>query len=184
VPLFAVYRDQATEITCVDWANSDHDTSHVDIEADLNLPIPIAADQFDTVLFTDVLEHIATPERLLCETRRILRIGGHLIGSVPFLYRLHEEPHDHYRYTLHTLRRMALANGFAIDVLEPYGCGTDVLFDVLGKLLEPLHWRIGPLVANWTQTLGLRIRRSAVGRKCNTNQERMPLGYVFVFSAI
>lgn len=183
-PLFAQYRDLVTEVVCVDWVNSAHDSSHVDIAADLNLPIPIDADRFDTVLLTDVLEHIAAPEDLLGETRRVLRTGGYLIGSVPFLYRLHEEPHDHYRYTIHALRRLATKHGFAIDTLEPYGVGTDVLFDVLGKLIEPLHWRIGPRLAGWTQMLGLLVRKSAIGRQCNEHSQNMPLGYVFVFHAI
>jgi SAM-dependent methyltransferase len=183
VPLFDQYRKRITEVICVDWVNSNHDISHVDVEADLNMPIPIDSNQFDTVLLTDVLEHIAAPEALLNETRRLLRNGGCLIGSVPFLYRLHEEPHDHYRYTIHTLRRLAAQHKFAIEVLEPYGHGTDVLFDVLGKLVEPLHWRIGPRLASWIQNLGLLVRKSTFGRKCNKHNQNMPLGYVFVLRA-
>lgn len=183
VPLYEKYRSKCTEIVCIDWGNSPHDISHIDIEADLNLPIPIESKYFDSILFTDVLEHIAEPEKLLSEARRMLRDGGVLIGTVPFLYRLHEEPHDYCRYTIHKLQRLALLSNFTVDFLEPYGQGTDVLFDVLGKIIQPLHWRFGPLLANWTQKFGLIFRSSVFGVKCNKYNKNMPLGYAFVFRA-
>lgn len=184
VPLFAQYNSLVDQITCVDWTNSAHGNNYVDIVADLNAPIPIDSAFCDTVLLTDVLEHIAEPGALLAEIFRMLRVDGVLIGSVPFLYRLHEEPHDHYRYTIHALRRLAEMSGFAVEVLEPYGAGTDVLFDILGKLLQPLHWRFGPKLASWSQILGIKIRRTAYCRKINGYNQSMPLGYVFVFKKV
>lgn len=184
VPLFAQYRQQVTEVMCVDWANSSHDISHLDIATDLNEKLPIETANFETVILTDVLEHIAQPEQLLSEIRRVLRTGGHLVGTVPFLYRLHEEPHDYYRYTIHALESLAVKHGFHIEVLEPYGAGTDVFFDVLGKLLHTtVHWRFGPRLTSWTQTLGILIRNSAIGRTINERSQFMPIGYVFVFRA-
>ena len=40
VPLYGVYKDLVTEVTCVDWGNSLHQTNHLDREADLTQPIP------------------------------------------------------------------------------------------------------------------------------------------------
>lgn len=183
-PLYMIYKSIATEITCVDWSNTSHGMSHLDIEADLNENLPLASNRYDTVLLTDVMEHIHAPEHLIKEIKRILCTNGRLIGTVPFSYRLHEEPHDYYRYTIYTLQRMAENNGFAIEILEAYGSGTDVLFDVLGKILVTVHWRFGPYLANWSQSLGWWIRNSDFGRKLNKKHHTMPVGYVFVLRAI
>lgn len=184
VPLFAQYRQNTTEIMCVDWSSSSHNIDHIDIEADLNAPLPFEPERFDTIVLSDVLEHITAPEALLGETRRVLCDGGILIGTVPFLYRLHEEPNDHYRYTIHSLRRLAVKHGFAIEVLEAYGAGTDVLFDVLGKLFMNMHWRFGSRLAGLAQAMGLKIRNTVFGRKLNAGNQSMPLGYVFVYRAV
>lgn len=47
-------------------------------------PMPFEDDCFDVVVFTEVLEHIfAPPSDILKEVRRIMRVGGKLILSVP-----------------------------------------------------------------------------------------------------
>ena len=184
VPLYLAYRSLVTSITCVDWVNSDHRLDHIDTAADLNEPLPLNSGDFETVVLTDVLEHIAQPEALLGEIRRVLSPGGMLLGSVPFLYRLHEEPHDHYRYTLHALTRLARRSGFAVELLDPYGAGTDVLFDVLGKLAQSSHWRFGDGWAARIQQLGLWARGTSLGRRINARHQSMPIGYVLAFRAI
>ena len=54
---------------------------------------------FDAVLFTQVLEHVPEPARVLAELHRILRPGGTLYLTAPLVWELHELPHDYYRYT-------------------------------------------------------------------------------------
>lgn len=48
-------------------------------------PIPVIDESFDAVIFTEVLEHIATrdPVQVLRELRRVLRPGGLMIFSTP-----------------------------------------------------------------------------------------------------
>lgn len=181
VPLYETYRPQVDSICCVDWAHSGHSLLHIDLAADLNQPTSLASAAFDSVVLTDVLEHVEQPEKLLAEIARLLSTGGVLIGSVPFLYRLHEEPHDHHRFTRHALHRMAVAQGFRVEQIEAYGWGSDVLFDILGKLALTLHWRIGGHLSAWIQRIGLSLRRSAFGRRFNSKHQNMPLGYLFVF---
>jgi len=182
VPLYGLYRTKAEEVTCVDWDNSTHDLRHVDLTANLNRQLELPSAAFDTVVLTDVLEHIAEPRILIAEIRRILRPGGMLIGTVPFLYRLHEEPHDYYRYTRHSLEAMATDAGLSVEMLEAYGQGTDVLFDILAKIMVSAHWRWGETWASWAHRLGLSIRGTNFGRHLNRNQASLPLGYVFAFS--
>src|SRR5712692_5772874 len=68
--------------------------------------IPFDEESFDTVLSIQVLEHTPTPQELLNEMSRVLRRDGVLILSAPFSFRLHEEPHDYFRYSPHGLRVM------------------------------------------------------------------------------
>ena len=42
VPLFASYRDFATQVTTLDWAGSRHPSPHVDVLHDLRRPLPFA----------------------------------------------------------------------------------------------------------------------------------------------
>jgi SAM-dependent methyltransferase len=46
-----------------------------------------------------VLEHVPEPSKGVSEIYRILKPVGTLLLSAPHLSRLHEEPHDFYRYT-------------------------------------------------------------------------------------
>ena len=69
--------------------------------------MPMFADaSFDAVFMMEVLEHVTEPQQALSEIRRILKPGGRLILSVPFIFPLHDEPHDYYRYTKYGLAYM------------------------------------------------------------------------------
>ncbi|MBS0461925.1 MAG: class I SAM-dependent methyltransferase [Proteobacteria bacterium] len=74
--------------------------------------LPFLDDSFDSVLLLEVLEHVAQPGAVLTEIRRVLKPGGVLLLSMPFLYPLHDAPHDYQRYTApglaHTLDQAGL----------------------------------------------------------------------------
>jgi SAM-dependent methyltransferase len=73
---------------------------------DAEAMVGIANDVYDTVFCFEVLEHLPHPQRAVAEMFRVLKPGGVLLVSVPHLSRLHEEPHDYFRYTTYGLRRM------------------------------------------------------------------------------
>ncbi len=88
-----------------------HHVVEGDIEA---MPFPDGS--FDTILCTEVLEHVPAPETALREFNRVLRPGGVLIGSVParsLIWKLrflsstcpHSEPF-HNEYLPHEVRAM------------------------------------------------------------------------------
>lgn len=105
VPLYGTYKERVSSITCVDWANSEHRNIHIDKEANLTQPPDFPDCSFETVILSDVLEHIPVPLDLCREIARILSPGGKLLMNVLFYYWLHEAPFDFYRYTEHALRR-------------------------------------------------------------------------------
>ena len=77
--------------------------------------------QFDTVLCTQVLEHVFDHDKMMKEIFRVMKPGGHVILTVPFAWELHEEPYDFFRYTKHALKQLFENTGFEIDYIKPNG---------------------------------------------------------------
>ncbi len=75
---------------------------------------PVADATFDGVLCSEVLEHVFTPEVFLGEIHRVLRPGGHLLLTVPFVWDEHEQPHDFARYSSFGLRALLGRAGFEV----------------------------------------------------------------------
>lgn len=75
---------------------------------------PFPDGEFDACLATQVLEHVFTPDAFLEEIRRILKPGGLLLLTVPFVWDEHEQPHDFARYSSFGLRHLLEQHGFAI----------------------------------------------------------------------
>jgi SAM-dependent methyltransferase len=67
---------------------------------------------FDTVLCTEVLEHIPDPAAFLARAHRCLRPEGRLVLTVPFAARWHFIPHDYWRFTPAGLRLLLTDAGF------------------------------------------------------------------------
>jgi SAM-dependent methyltransferase len=76
--------------------------------------LPFEDASYDTVLITQVIEHVADHRALLAEGSRVLREGGTLILSGPLYWPLHEEPFDFFRFTEHGLRFLLEGAGFVV----------------------------------------------------------------------
>ncbi|MBF4983624.1 class I SAM-dependent methyltransferase [Nonlabens mediterrranea] len=76
------------------------------------IKMPMENNQFDCAIATEVLEHCFEPQLVLNEAIRVLKPGGVLLFTVPFLWNLHETPHDHYRYTPFSLNKHLENSGF------------------------------------------------------------------------
>jgi SAM-dependent methyltransferase len=83
--------------------------------------LPFEAGTFDTVISTEVLEHTPEPAALVAEMARVLRPGGTLILTTPFAFRLHEEPHDFYRFTPYGLAAMVQRVGLRVVETRAFG---------------------------------------------------------------
>jgi len=108
----------ANEYIGVDWENSFHDTASVDRFADLTKTLPMPDGYADTVTAFQVMEHIPDPSFFLSECHRILRSGGRILITVPYLWHIHEAPHDYARYTRHGLERLLSTAGFTDTVVS------------------------------------------------------------------
>lgn len=76
---------------------------------------------YDSAICLQVLEHVADPFKAMREINRILKKGSILVCSAPHLSRLHEEPHDYYRYTKYGLEYLFKSSGFRIISITPTG---------------------------------------------------------------
>lgn len=180
VPLYATYRDLVSDCFCVDWANTAHKNEYLDRECDLTKSLPFADGEFDTIILSDVLEHIPTPDHLCAEMARSLSVGGKLIMNVPFYYWLHEEPHDYYRYTEFALRRFVELAGLDLVVLEPTGGAPEVLADILAKVVVGVPV-IGRMLAVAVQSMTQWFVGTRVGGKVSiTTRQKFPFGYFLV----
>jgi SAM-dependent methyltransferase len=94
--------------------------------------LPFEDASFDTVMSVQVLEHTPRPGRLVTEMARVLKPEGVLILAAPFSFRLHEEPHDYFRYTPHGLRVLCRDAGLRIDRIVRVGR----LWSLLGHKLN------------------------------------------------
>jgi SAM-dependent methyltransferase len=92
----------------------------VDVWGDGNA-LPFATGSADCVLLSEVLEHVPRPENLLREAARVLRPGGRVLLTVPFMAPLHQLPYDYWRFTHEGLRRMLADAGLETEWIAPRG---------------------------------------------------------------
>jgi SAM-dependent methyltransferase len=83
--------------------------------------LPFREGSFDTVLCLEMLEHVPDPDRCLQQIVRVLRPGGRLLLTVPFIAPLHAMPYDYGRMTAPGLRAMLQHLGLELVSLVPRG---------------------------------------------------------------
>jgi len=74
--------------------------------------LPLRANSVDSILSTSALEHLSHPLDALCEAFRVLRPGGYAIYTAPFIWHLHDEPHDYFRFSKYGLTQLFRESGF------------------------------------------------------------------------
>ncbi len=92
--------------------------------------IPFTDNAFDTAVFCEILEHLDKPEAALLEIFRIMKPGGKLIMTVPFLFAVHADPEDYQRWTALKLKSELSKSGFSHIEINPLGGIFAVVFDL------------------------------------------------------
>ena len=141
-PYKDTYFSAATSYVGVDYAS---EKSRPDIIASA-LSLPLDNESFDTVVSTELLEHVPDPLRALREMHRVLKPGGHLILSTPMYWPRHEIPHDYFRYPYDGLLYLVKESGF--ELVRIFNRGNAYVF--LGQVIHhalPVFIRFGFLIA-------------------------------------
>lgn len=136
---------QATHWTGLDFVQSAAGHTRADVFGSA-LDMPFESASFDTIICTQVAEHVPEPMRLFSECARVLRTGGILLLTTPQTEEIHEQPHDYYRYTRYGLQYLAEAQGLQVLALHPFG-GAAQAFALLAARELPCAQRIPPLFA-------------------------------------
>ena len=79
------------------------DTKNPDLVMDIT-NLQFDEKTFDFVFMLEVLEHVPEPAKAMTEAHRCLRPGGKLFMSTPFVFGIHDAPHDYFRYTKYGLQ--------------------------------------------------------------------------------
>ena len=159
-----------------------HETLHGKSEIDIfgsAYTVPEPDSSFDSAICTAVLEHLEEPEVALRECYRLLKSGGCAIYSVPFIWHIHEEPRDFFRFSKFGLEYLFKKVGFEILELNALS-GFWVTFGQL--FVYNLHrFNRGPL--RWLHlidVIGLIIQAVALGLDKIDKSERWTWMYIVV----
>ena len=100
--------------------------------------LPFKPKSFDTVLCSEVIEHVKEPYTALKEINRVLKKSGILILTAPHLFYVHERPNDYFRFTNYGLSYLLKKAGFKIISLKPTGG----MIEFMGHLFSVFLLRI------------------------------------------
>jgi SAM-dependent methyltransferase len=115
----------------------------LDCVFDVRGRLPFADATFDTLFCCSVLEHLTEPWGAFSEIWRILAPGGAAIVTLPFVYNLHDEPHDYYRFTRYGIQHLAVKAGFTLEEIVVNGGLFHLFFNVPSVFLSTLYARCG-----------------------------------------
>ncbi len=142
----AQYLPASTHYIALDYPSTGRDlyAARPDVFAD-GARLPFADESIHHVICLEVLEHVRWPDQLLAEVARVLKPGGQLLLSMPFLYPLHDAPHDYQRYTEHGLARSLTNAGFILQASQTQGsairtAGMMMSLAIAGGITQAPKW--------------------------------------------
>ncbi len=127
----------------------DEKHSREDLEKKLTYP----DENFDNILVFNVIEHVYDFNNSINEIYRVLKKNGKIIGSVPFLYRVHGAPNDYYRFTAQAIEKKLINTGFKNVSVKQIGYGP---FTVCYAMLFD-YLKIIPLLNNFVLLISIVI---------------------------
>jgi SAM-dependent methyltransferase len=114
------------------------ESSRPDVVADLNRPLPFDDNFADVVILFNVIYIIEDPVAVLKEIRRVLKPGGELFFTSPFIFNEAKEPADYWRFTSMALQKILKESGFQSFFIEP-----------VGERFSAAAYLIGPFLIFW-----------------------------------
>lgn len=162
-PYLDLLAPRVTEHVGVDHPDSPHALDHVDVLGTATA-IPLPDQSFDTAILSELLEHLEEPVAALRETHRLLRPGGHAIITTPFIWVLHEEPRDFFRYSPHGLRWLLETAGFEVVEITPIGGQWSTLALMLSYALResPAPRRVAAGLSSLMQAVAAHAERGGL----------------------
>lgn len=135
--------------------------------------MPFDSPRFDTVILCEVLEHVSDPVKVLSECSRVLKPGGLIVGSMPFMWSVHADPFDFQRWTAVKVERELKFVGMCDIKVEAMGGLWAVIYDAVKCEHGKKRWVAAVLKA--FRPLLLWLTRSGKDRS-----EKVTTGWFFV----
>ena len=76
--------------------------------------IPAKDEYFDNIVMFEVFEHVFNPDEFMAELNRVLKPGGAMLMTAPFVWDEHSQPYDYARYSSFGLKFILEKHGFEI----------------------------------------------------------------------
>lgn len=131
--------------------------------------------KFDNVFLFNLLEHIYNYKRPIFFSKYILKKNGLLIGSTPFLFRIHGSPQDYYRFTDTLLEKDLKDSGFQKIKVKILGSGIFTMFFnsimVYNRFFSPLNCFFFLIALSFDSFLNIFSQG---------NKKNYPIGYFFL----
>ena len=104
-----------SEYVGVDYENEGHPHTNEEIDVFYDgKTLPFEDQYFDSVLCSEVLEHVFELDATLKEINRVMKSGSNILITCPFVWNEHEVPFDYARYSRFALKDILNRNGFEI----------------------------------------------------------------------
>ena len=94
--------------------SSNKDFVNIDLQKKILIEL-----KYDYIIIFNVLEHLLDPNLALRNLSKICKKNGKIIGSTPFLFRVHGAPKDYSRFTKdHLIELLRSSNFKDIEIIE------------------------------------------------------------------
>jgi SAM-dependent methyltransferase len=115
--------------------------------------LPIADASIDTILCTETLSNLPSPETTIREFARVLKPGGLVITTAAFVYPLYDKI-DYFRFSRYGIAELIKRSGLEVEKVVPLS-GTAVTL----SLIFNLYWYdVGFIWTRWLYPIGLILR--------------------------
>ncbi len=102
--------------------------------------VPLQAGYVDAMLLLDILEHVFEISAILANAARLLKPGGSLLLTTPFIYPVHGKPYDFHRFSYFALEKHLEKHHLRILERVVLGCYGTVLVVLLNQFLDCAVW--------------------------------------------
>lgn len=161
------YRSYFNHVKSLKTCDFDAERGEVDFACPAH-KIPLPDESLDSILCTEVLEHVPDPLAVWREFYRVLRPGGKVLLTTPMYWPAHELPYDFHRFPEHGLRHLICESGFELEAIIPRGGPRAFWGQVTMHVMQPLF----PF--KWQRSVWNRIML-ALDRR--TTHPRITLGW-------
>ncbi len=134
-PYLEIFKNRISSYIGLDLKGGDIQRSALDL--------PFPKNSFDTILCTQVMEHVSDPELMIKEFHRVLKKGGFVILTMPLFWCLHEEPNDYFRFTKYSLEMILKKAKFEITYIKDRGNWSITIGQMISLYLESSFNRYG-----------------------------------------